>query len=219
MDETQPQNFSPPVNTPLPILNFWNALPNNDRTSIVDDSSLLHAFLSHQDATMHALQRQLQQQQEVLQQQHAALGDLQHAQQVTAAVTDSAHGTSAPHTTLQPPPQHQHHQINGGSSSASGSGVAAGSAPTAPAAASAALDEQQITVATLAAAIRRLESKTETSKTKLKIRDPDPFRGDRLQVNSYLAQLQLAFEANPSAFPSERQKLVYAVSYLRDDAF
>ncbi|KAJ3404089.1 hypothetical protein HDV05_007360, partial [Chytridiales sp. JEL 0842] len=174
-------NFSPPVNTPLPILNFWNALPGNDHISIVDDASLLHAFLTHQDATMHTLQQQLQQQQEVLQQQLAALGDLQHAQQVTATVPDSAHGNAAHQTALQTPPQHQHHQNNRGSSSASGSGVAAGRASTSASAATAALDEQQLAHATLTAVVRRLESKSETAKTKLKIMDPDPFCGDHLQ--------------------------------------
>jgi Ty3 transposon capsid-like protein len=48
-----------------------------------------------------------------------------------------------------------------------------------------------------------------------KARTPKPFDGeDPAQLNTFILQTSLAFDARPTDFPDERSKIVYAISYL-----
>ena len=49
--------------------------------------------------------------------------------------------------------------------------------------------------------------------------DPEYFDGRRSTLRNFLAQCRIVFLAQPSRFPTERHKVIYASSYLRDVAF
>src|ERR1700685_1179982 len=52
-----------------------------------------------------------------------------------------------------------------------------------------------------------------------KIADPEYFHGSRPLLIPFLSQCQLKFNGQPSQFPNERSKILYAGSYLRGTAF
>lgn len=52
-----------------------------------------------------------------------------------------------------------------------------------------------------------------------KVADPEPFKGERSKYRNYATQLQLKFASDPLAFSTEKQKILYAGSYLRDAAY
>ena len=52
-----------------------------------------------------------------------------------------------------------------------------------------------------------------------KVADPETFKGDRSKYRNYTTQLQLKFASDPTAFSTEKQKILYAGSYLRDAAY
>jgi hypothetical protein len=53
-----------------------------------------------------------------------------------------------------------------------------------------------------------------------KLRDPGVFDGSPTSnLRKFLAQVQLSFQDNPSAFPDDSTKVNYALSYLEDKAF
>lgn len=52
-----------------------------------------------------------------------------------------------------------------------------------------------------------------------RVSDPEHFDGTRHQLSSFVAQLQLVIQAQPSRFPTERQMVIFAASFLRGTAF
>ncbi|KAI0991507.1 hypothetical protein K3495_g16680, partial [Podosphaera aphanis] len=48
---------------------------------------------------------------------------------------------------------------------------------------------------------------------------PDKFDGTRTLFNNFVTQMQIQFRANPSAFPSEESKILYAGSFLSGIAY
>jgi len=52
-----------------------------------------------------------------------------------------------------------------------------------------------------------------------KVADPEFFDGNRLHLRSFIAQLRLVLQSQPSRFPNERFKTAFAASYLRGPAF
>ena len=63
---------------------------------------------------------------------------------------------------------------------------------------------------------RKGKSSTSTS---TKIRKPDPFDGsDPEKLRTFLVQLNLVFRAEPDSFRYDRDKVNYAVSYLKGTA-
>jgi len=52
-----------------------------------------------------------------------------------------------------------------------------------------------------------------------KILQPDPFTGDRLELDTYLVRCQHVFLTQPSLFLTEQQKVLYAASYLKGTAY
>ncbi|CAD6889707.1 unnamed protein product, partial [Tilletia caries] len=55
---------------------------------------------------------------------------------------------------------------------------------------------------------------------KVKVADPPTFDGTRKKdANTFLAHVKLNFSANPSSFPTDTSKIVYAASWLRGKAF
>ena len=53
---------------------------------------------------------------------------------------------------------------------------------------------------------------------KLKIKEPDIYRGERYKLREWLAQLQVHFKAIKWAEEHDNEKILYAISLLRDDA-
>ena len=49
--------------------------------------------------------------------------------------------------------------------------------------------------------------------------DPEFFNGTRLETRNFLTQVRMVISANPSRFPTEKAKILYACSYLRGPAF
>ena len=72
----------------------------------------------------------------------------------------------------------------------------------------------------LAEAIMSLSRKGKSStSTSTKIRKPDPFDGsDPEKLRTFLVQLNLVFRAEPDSFKYDRDKVNYAVSYLKGTA-
>ncbi|QGA14291.1 hypothetical protein EYB26_001944 [Talaromyces marneffei] len=60
--------------------------------------------------------------------------------------------------------------------------------------------------------VQRTESKAE------KVPNPDKFSGDRLKVDTFIAQLKNKFTADADKFPTERHMLSYAYALLDGDA-
>ena len=52
-----------------------------------------------------------------------------------------------------------------------------------------------------------------------KILQPDPFTGDRLELDTYLTRCQHVFLTQPSLFLTEQHKVLYAASYLKGAAY
>jgi len=52
-----------------------------------------------------------------------------------------------------------------------------------------------------------------------KIADPEPFKGDRLQLTNFLSQCQLKVGAQPARYPDEMTKILFAGSFLRGEAY
>src|SRR5436190_16589132 len=52
-----------------------------------------------------------------------------------------------------------------------------------------------------------------------KVLQPDPFTGDRLELDTYLTHCQHVFLTQPSLFLTEQHKVLYAASYLKDNAY
>src|SRR5205814_5130027 len=52
-----------------------------------------------------------------------------------------------------------------------------------------------------------------------KVLHPDPFTGDRLELDTYLTRCQHVFLTQPSLFLMEQQKVLYAASYLKGNAY
>jgi hypothetical protein len=52
-----------------------------------------------------------------------------------------------------------------------------------------------------------------------KILQPDPFTGDRLDLDTYLTRCQHVFLTQPSLFLTEQHKVLYAASYLKGAAY
>src|SRR6202041_2395966 len=66
----------------------------------------------------------------------------------------------------------------------------------------------------IAALARNVGSQRESSRTK--VREPDPFDGtDPAKLWTFLVQLQLSFNDQPSAFGNGRRKVNFAISYLK----
>jgi len=52
-----------------------------------------------------------------------------------------------------------------------------------------------------------------------KVLQPEPFTGDRLELDTYLTRCQHVFLTQPSLFLTEQQKVLYAASYLTGNAY
>lgn len=52
-----------------------------------------------------------------------------------------------------------------------------------------------------------------------RLADPDFFNGNRSQTKIFLTQVNLVLAGNPSRFPTELSKILYAASYMRGPAF
>ena len=52
-----------------------------------------------------------------------------------------------------------------------------------------------------------------------KVLPPDPFTGDRLELDTYLTRCQHVFLTQPSLFLTEQHKVLYAASYLKGNAY
>ena len=72
------------------------------------------------------------------------------------------------------------------------------------------LEHDHYTLATLTPRTHVLE---------LKIPDPPMFNGDRKELLPFLTKCQLKFEGQPSRFPNERSKVLYAGTQLEGPAF
>jgi len=87
-----------------------------------------------------------------------------------------------------------------------------------------ALEEQNQALRNRHAALEReyYEQATASHKgahTEPKIPDPPTFSGNRKELLPFLAKCQLKFEGQPSRFPTERSKILYAGSRLEGPAF
>jgi hypothetical protein len=51
-----------------------------------------------------------------------------------------------------------------------------------------------------------------------KVANPTPFKGDRAEYGNFVMQLQLVFNADPTRYSNDAQKIVYAASYLEGSA-
>src|SRR5438046_4791272 len=52
-----------------------------------------------------------------------------------------------------------------------------------------------------------------------KVLQPDPFTGDRLELDTYLTRCQHVFLTQPSLFLTEQHKVLYASSYLKGNTY
>ena len=52
-----------------------------------------------------------------------------------------------------------------------------------------------------------------------KVLHPDPFTGDRLELDTYLTRCQHVFLTQPSLFLKEQQKVLYTASYLKGNVY
>lgn len=50
------------------------------------------------------------------------------------------------------------------------------------------------------------------------VADPDKYHGARNKLDDFLAQVTLVIEVQPSRFPNDKSKILYAGSYLRESA-
>ena len=77
------------------------------------------------------------------------------------------------------------------------------------------VNQQQITIQRLFA--RPTHSSTLVSEPQ--IPNPEPFKGDRLQLPIFLSRCRLKFLGEPSKFRNELHKIFYAASYMEGDPF
>lgn len=80
----------------------------------------------------------------------------------------------------------------------------------------------QATVDNLRAAQREHTETSTTSKSgkhEPKVSNPEYFSGQRNKVTTFITQVKMVIGLQPSRFPSENSKVLYAASYLRDTAF
>jgi hypothetical protein len=56
-------------------------------------------------------------------------------------------------------------------------------------------------------------------KSEPKISQPQYFSGDRKHITEFITQLKMVFSLQASRFPTEKSKVIYACSYLRNSAF
>jgi Retrotransposon gag protein len=84
-----------------------------------------------------------------------------------------------------------------------------------------AMAEQVHSLATEIAQLRLLSptGPRTTAQPVPKILQPDPFTGDRLELDTYLTRCQHVFLTQPSLFLTEQQKVLYAASYLKGAAY
>lgn len=86
----------------------------------------------------------------------------------------------------------------------------------------AATPEDSENVEQLREEIRRLREDLAANKSPakgLKVKAPEPFDGDTSSLlPTFLFQLGLVFRANPSTYPTEESKVIYAMSYLTGSA-
>ena len=54
------------------------------------------------------------------------------------------------------------------------------------------------------------------SRNKPKVKEPDTFSGSPSKLTAFLAECQLTFDLNPSRYRSERAKVSWVISYLRE---
>ncbi|OMH83846.1 Retrotransposon-derived protein PEG10 [Zancudomyces culisetae] len=52
-----------------------------------------------------------------------------------------------------------------------------------------------------------------------RVADPEYFNGNRDQLRNFLSQVQLVIEAQPSRFPTDKQKVIFTSTFLRGAAF
>ncbi|KAI0991869.1 hypothetical protein K3495_g16318, partial [Podosphaera aphanis] len=70
------------------------------------------------------------------------------------------------------------------------------------------------------AATKRGPSCQDTSTTRGRAPNiPDTFDGTRAKFGNYATQMQLQFRSDPAAFPSEESKIIYAGSFLTENAY
>jgi Ty3 transposon capsid-like protein len=65
----------------------------------------------------------------------------------------------------------------------------------------------------------RIHIPFQASQREPRISDPEHFDGKRSQVRNFLSQVRLVINAQPSRFVTERQKVMFAASFLRSTAF
>src|SRR5437667_5769881 len=90
-----------------------------------------------------------------------------------------------------------------------------------------AMAEQVQSLATEIARLRLLsvtpaitpEPRTQPPSQVPKVLQPDPFTGDRLELDTYLTRCQHVFLTQPSLFLTEQHKVLYASSYLKGNAY
>ena len=63
------------------------------------------------------------------------------------------------------------------------------------------------------------ESRTQFSSQVPKVLHPDPFTDDRLELNTYLTHCQYVFLTQSSFFLTKQHKVLYIISYLKDNAY
>lgn len=56
------------------------------------------------------------------------------------------------------------------------------------------------------------------SSISFKLKEPDVFKGEASKLESFLTQLELNVRLAPQKFPIEELKIMYAVTFLRDNA-
>ena len=80
------------------------------------------------------------------------------------------------------------------------------------------IEAQRIEIAAQKTQIEQLPAGG-SSKSEPKVADPEPFNGNRLQLQNFLAKCRLKFAAQPSMFRNDKAKVFYAGSRLADPAF
>lgn len=69
--------------------------------------------------------------------------------------------------------------------------------------------------------LQSLESRPDPQPTTREphVSSPSHFSGNRAELRNFLSQVRLVIDVQPSRFQSERQKVLYAASFLRDTAY
>ena len=53
--------------------------------------------------------------------------------------------------------------------------------------------------------------------TRVPVNPPEPFSGDKTKFSAFLRQLKLNFIADPTSFVNDQAKILYALSFMRDN--